>query len=88
MFTHSEILDRTRRLGNLKDGASDVKKHKFFKGIDWDALANKHIRPPIIPPVEHEGDTSNFEKYEEEGGYDYCLNDDVTDPYADTFANF
>ena len=35
--------DRTKRLGNLKGGADDVKKHKWFKGLDWDALYNKQI---------------------------------------------
>ena len=30
-----------RRLGNLKDGAQDVKEHPWFKGIDWVKLAHK-----------------------------------------------
>ena len=28
--------DRTKRLGCLKDGAEDIKRHKWFKGFDWD----------------------------------------------------
>ena len=27
----------------LQGGADDVKKHKWFKGIDWDALYNRQI---------------------------------------------
>ena len=30
--------DLSKRLGNLKDGVKDIKEHKFFKGLDWDAL--------------------------------------------------
>jgi serine/threonine protein kinase len=57
--------DRTRRLGNLKGGAEDVKKHKYFKCINWDELLQKKIPPPIHVSVNGEGDTSNFEVYEE-----------------------
>ena len=27
--------DRTKRIGNLKSGAEDIKQHKWFKGITW-----------------------------------------------------
>jgi len=57
--------DRTRRLGNLKAGAADVKKHKFFKGIVWEDLAALQVKQPIEPKVKGEGDTSNFETYQE-----------------------
>ena len=30
------VIDRTKRIGNLKAGADDVKKHKWFKGVDWE----------------------------------------------------
>lgn len=28
-----------------------IKKHPFFKEIDWDSLLAKEIKPPFIPPV-------------------------------------
>jgi serine/threonine protein kinase len=63
--------DLTKRLGNLKGGAEDIKKHKWFSGgtdaIDWNALNNNpnSLTPPIAPEFESDkdGDTSNFEKY-------------------------
>jgi len=82
------MSDRTRRLGNLRDGALDVKKHRFFKGIDWEALTKRQVTPPIRPTIEHEGDTSNFEDYEEEPGYELCLDESINDIYADVFADF
>ncbi|EPQ30243.1 uncharacterized protein PFL1_02359 [Pseudozyma flocculosa PF-1] len=56
--------DRTRRLGNLRGGAQDVKNHFWFHGVDWDQLAARNIRPPIVPFNTQAGDTSNFSKYE------------------------
>lgn len=58
--------DRTRRLGNLKDGADDIKAHRWFKGVDWNAVENRQIRAPIIPHCAHPGDARNFETYPEQ----------------------
>lgn len=33
--------DLTARLGNLRGGGNDVKKHPFFSDIDWDELEKK-----------------------------------------------
>ncbi|XP_037906846.1 cAMP-dependent protein kinase catalytic subunit 3 [Hermetia illucens] len=59
------VLDRTKRLGNMKNGADDVKKHRWFKNINWTDVLNKKTQPPIIPEVHFEGDTSNFDEYPE-----------------------
>ncbi len=57
--------DRAKRLGALKNGADDVKRHRWFKPLDWDAAARRRLRPPIIPSVAHEGDVKNYDDYEE-----------------------
>lgn len=36
--------DLTKRLGNLKGGARDVKAHRWFEGVDWEAVERKEIR--------------------------------------------
>jgi len=59
------VQDRTKRLGNMKNGADDVKKHRWFKSIDWDDVLEKRMKPPIVPKVRSEWDTSNFENYPE-----------------------
>lgn len=28
----------------------EIRKHPWFKGVDWDAIRNKEVTPPIIPP--------------------------------------
>lgn len=55
--------DRSKRLGNLRGGAQDVKNHAWFHGVDWRSLEQRRIRPPIIPYLGEAGDTSNFSKY-------------------------
>lgn len=60
------VHDRTRRLGCLKNGAEDVKAHKWFKGIDWDVVIQRKLKPPIVPRISHAGDTRNFDDYPEE----------------------
>jgi len=80
--------DRTRRLGNMKNGALDVKNHRFFKGVVWEEVYNRVLRPPILPEVDDEDDTSMFEAYDEAEGYELCPSIVPVDPYADLFANF
>ena len=55
------INNPNKRLG--KNGASEIKKHPFFKDIDWDNIRN--LKPPFIPEIENEYDTKYFETFEE-----------------------
>ncbi|GLD57116.1 cAMP-dependent protein kinase catalytic subunit PRKX [Lates japonicus] len=38
------VIDRARRLGNMKNGADDVKKHRWFKTIDWEAVPLRKLK--------------------------------------------
>ncbi|CAG5111523.1 Oidioi.mRNA.OKI2018_I69.chr2.g5824.t1.cds [Oikopleura dioica] len=58
--------DRTYRLGNMREGAADVKNHQWFSSINWDDVLEKRLIPPIIPYVMHPGDPANFEEYDPE----------------------
>jgi len=60
------VIDRTKRLGNMKAGAEDVKRHKWFKGVDWEDVYYKKLKPPMVPKLKYEGDTSNFDEYPED----------------------
>lgn len=45
------LLDRdpVKRFG--ANGAGEIRKHPFFKSIDWERLARKQIAPPFRPTV-------------------------------------
>ncbi|CAL5219420.1 g1249 [Coccomyxa viridis] len=47
----SRLLERkpTRRLGMLNGRATDIKRHKWFDGLDWDALEARKMEPPRLP---------------------------------------
>ncbi|KAK5669139.1 hypothetical protein BDV3_003332 [Batrachochytrium dendrobatidis] len=77
--------DLSKRFGNLKDGVQDIKRHKWFAGVDWEKLKNLEIPAPYIPKVAHEGDTSNFDAYpEDHEPYGVVGND----PYREKFKDF
>lgn len=59
------VHDRAKRYGCTKLGAEELKKHKWFKGMDWEALLNRRIEPFFIPPVKSADDTSLFDRYPE-----------------------
>ncbi|XP_022652617.1 ribosomal protein S6 kinase alpha-5-like isoform X2 [Varroa destructor] len=54
------IKDPTKRLGGGSGGAEELKAHRFFRGINWIALANKQISAPFVPKITNELDVSNF----------------------------
>ncbi|KAI9302885.1 kinase-like domain-containing protein [Cunninghamella echinulata] len=77
--------DLSKRYGNLKGGANDIKHHAWFDGVNFDIVAKRQIRAPFIPKLNGEGDTSNFDKYPETKDQ-YGL--PANDPYADKFPTF
>lgn len=77
--------DLTKRFGNLKAGASDIKKHKWFTGIDWVKFKALQVTAPYVPPTHGDGDASNFDAYAED--YEpYGV--ETPDPYRDKFKDF
>jgi hypothetical protein len=55
--------DRTARLGCLRDGAEDIKRHKWFASIDFFRVFCRAYKPPYTPAVRAPNDTSQFDKY-------------------------
>ena len=49
-------------MGNLKNGARDIKRHPYFDGYDWNALMRKEVSAPWIPPIDDAYDASHFKK--------------------------
>jgi len=80
--------DPEKRLGGK--GALEVKKHPFFKGINWDKLYDKLVPPPILPEVENGlEDTRYFEKkYLKVNPGDSSEEDCSVDDHVDEFLGF
>lgn len=57
------INDVDKRLGY--NGSEEIKRHPWFKDIDWNNL--KSMKPPFIPKVSTEYDVKYFETFQEKG---------------------
>ena len=58
---HQLVCDKEDRLG--QNGADEIKRHPFFRNIDWNNLRN--TESPWIPQLDNELDTCNFDTFEE-----------------------
>ncbi len=54
------------RLGNLSGGIEDIISDPFFADLDWNAVVNRTLLAPYVPPINDALDSSNFDDYEEE----------------------
>ena len=43
--------DPTRRLGSTKADAEEIKRHPFFKDVNFDDVLQKRIPPPYFPTI-------------------------------------
>ena len=48
-----------QRLGNLRNGASDVMAHPFFLGFNWDQLKSGQMQSPHVPPLKSPTDVAH-----------------------------
>ncbi|XP_035444323.2 cGMP-dependent protein kinase, isozyme 2 forms cD5/T2 isoform X1 [Spodoptera frugiperda] len=51
------------RLGYQRGGITEIQKHKWFDGFNWEGLAQRSLEPPITPVVRSPVDTHNFDQY-------------------------
>ena len=79
--------DRSKRLGNLKAGAEDVKKHKWFRNFQFKDLIDAELAAPVNPDVKGEGDTHNFDQYpdSQEDGHAPALDAAAAKKYFESF---
>ncbi|KAI8074782.1 kinase-like domain-containing protein [Gongronella butleri] len=77
--------DLSKRYGNLKGGANDIKGHPWFDGVDFELVSKRQIRAPYIPKLTGEGDTNNFDRYTE-SNEQYGIS--APDPHSDKFTTF
>ncbi|KAI9726984.1 MAG: serine/threonine protein kinase, AGC [Chrysothrix sp. TS-e1954] len=81
-------VNPSKRLGNQRAGAADVKKHSWFKDIEWDKLYRREMRGPIIPHLKSHDDTRNFEDYEDEPPRRTVYSPDMQKKYDSLFECF
>lgn len=73
-----------KRLGAGKNGSREVKEQPVFASIRWDDVYARKLKAPIVPKLEHPGDTSCFDQYKE----DWRSAPFASDKELDLFADF
>jgi len=56
---YSLLTGPEKRLGT--NGVEEIKSHPFFDNVDWKKIRKQ--KPPIIPKLKSEIDTSNFDSF-------------------------
>ena len=51
LVKHLLVADLTKRFGNLKGGAMDIKAHRFYKKLSWEQLLGGRLLAPYKPPI-------------------------------------
>ncbi|KAJ0047506.1 hypothetical protein Pint_15349 [Pistacia integerrima] len=54
--------DPTRRLGSGPNGGDDIKRHKWFRSINWKKLEARELVPKFKPDVSGKDCTANFDR--------------------------
>lgn len=54
------VKDPNKRLGGGSEDAAELKRHAFFKDINWSLLAAKKTPAPFVPKISGAFDVSNF----------------------------
>eukprot|EP00479_Gromia_sphaerica_P001066 TRINITY_DN1122_c0_g1_i10.p1 TRINITY_DN1122_c0_g1~~TRINITY_DN1122_c0_g1_i10.p1 ORF type:complete len:233 (-),score=54.45 TRINITY_DN1122_c0_g1_i10:161-859(-) len=60
----------------------EIRKHKFFKGVDWEGYRDATV-PPLKPSVKSEIDVQNFDNFDEVGAKPF----DQTEAAVEAAAN-
>ncbi|KAL6465606.1 hypothetical protein MHYP_G00257390 [Metynnis hypsauchen] len=53
----------SERLGNMKNGITDIKKHRWFTGFSWSGLKGRTLTSPLKREVKGPTDHSYFDNY-------------------------
>lgn len=81
-------VDVSKRLGNIKGGASAIKAHPWFKDIDWDAMYHRKMQGPIVPHLRGPADTRNFDEYDPEPLHKDQYTKEMKEKYESAFRDF
>lgn len=76
---HLLVIDLSKRYGNMKKGVEDIKRHLFFRDVEWELVEFQIVTMPFVPNVKFQGDTSNFYRYPDSVGGEEAVEGD--DPF-------
>jgi serum/glucocorticoid-regulated kinase 2 len=74
-------------------GGEAIRKHPFFKGLDWEKLEARDIEAPWKPPVKNDTDITQIDEYftqerPSDSPVEGALMDELDDDDKDMFEGF
>jgi len=60
-----DLIEKLLQESKSRLGVDEIKKHSFFKNIDWNTL--RYNKAPFVPEVKSETDTKYFEDFVSDG---------------------
>lgn len=83
------VRDPTKRLGSGPAGDSAIKKHAFFKTINWNKLEKREVEPTFKPCVKSSLSVENFDKiWTDQPAEDSPCNTPTGSNFEEAFAGF
>lgn len=61
-LTDKQSFSPPAKTTNNSGGEAEIRKHLFFRHIDWDKIANREVQPPFKPRIRDRLDVSNFDR--------------------------
>lgn len=61
LIEHLLIKNPEKRLGGRTAGSKDIRSHKWFENVNWEAYLRKEVRPPFCLKIKSEIDVSYFD---------------------------
>ena len=87
----AKLLERNpdKRLGGGPLDGAEIRRHPFFKGIDWDLLRARQVEPPYRPKVKNDTDVSLFDPvFTGEAPKDSLVVSNLSTDEQDNFTGF
>ncbi|POM78323.1 AGC protein kinase [Phytophthora palmivora] len=75
------------RLG-YRGGIADIKAHEYFKGIDWDQVLRRQMKPPLVPGPAGENLVANFDPHFTEQPHSIYAPEEIASCFERDFAGF
>ena len=89
-FIEAQInVDPLKRPGSMKDGALDVKTHKWLAQVDWKKAEARKLEAPWKPKIKSATDASNFDEFDDDAKENFPREDfakDLFKEFADVWV--
>ena len=85
----ASLMKEKYQPGSMKDGALDVKTHKWLAQVDWKKAEARKLEAPWKPKIKSATDASNFDEFDDDAKENFPREDfakDLFKEFADVWV--